>query len=549
MNNELLGASLYSLLLEGYENLYARQAYVDALNVFPVPDGDTGKNMVASMTKGIAEAKDIDNVSALAQRFAKSCLFSARGNSGVILSQFFSGVSNCLQALGAPASVDTATLALAFYKGYEQALASVSNPVEGTILTVLKDSTSFALEQAQPSTSLAEYFSLLVESAKRSLENTPNLLPVLKESEVVDAGGAGIVCIFEGMQAAAEGRKLLHTHTHTEAQMPTTTADKLPSASYQMRYGYCTEFILQLLESGEAFDKDAFVAHLQTLGDSIVAAQNGDIVKIHVHTFSPEKALAYAHSFGEFLTLKIENMDLQNLAESAPTLSQAAKKKHLKNAIVAVASGEGISQYFLEIGAHSIIHAGQTQNPSAEDFIEAFRQLDADNIIVLPNNKNIVLAAKQAQALYQDAAVFVVETASIAEGYSALSMMDTTATDTKEVLQSMTANLSRVTTGLVAAANRNATIHDVEIREGDFVSIVNGEINACAEDKNSAALKLLENLEDIDEKETIILFVGADVSNEEKEELEEALNEKYPLYDIFFIEGNQAVYSYILSIE
>ncbi len=545
INSELNGEIYYNLLLGGYENLFANRAYVDALNVFPVPDGDTGRNMGATMQKGVANVKITDSISALAKTFAKCCLFSARGNSGVILSQFFNGISKYLQSINSPSAIDTKTFAFALYGGYKQALSSVSKPVEGTMLTVMRDSAEYLLSNIKDILTFGDLFEALVLVAKKSLINTPNLLSVLKDAGVVDAGGAGILCIFEGMQAVFEGRK--PNGVIEESQQAETKVGKLPSSNYVMQFGYCTEFILQLLTSnGESFDKDAFVDYLHTIGNSIVAVVDEDVVKVHVHTFTPEKVLEYARKYGELISIKIENMDVQQLAESVP---QVIERKHIKNAVVAVANGAGVSQYFTEIGATYIINAGQTQNPSAEDFIEAFKRLDAENVIVLPNNKNIILAAKQAQKLYKEANVFVIETTSLAEGYSALSMMDATLTDVDKLIESMKSNLQNVTTGLVACANRDTTINGVTVKNGEFVGIAGSEILCSEKEKNDAVLSLLKKLPDIDEKETIVIFVGEDVTKIEKEALEGQLEDEYPLYDIAFIDGKQPIYSYVLSIE
>ncbi len=547
-NNTLNGTNLYELLLGGYLNLCSNMDYIDSLNVFPVPDGDTGKNMVASLKKAISDTKDITDATRLSQEFAKLCLFYARGNSGVILSQFFNGISKYLQSHGNPESITLKVFAMALKNGYKQALSAVLSPVEGTILTVLRESTEYLADIADQIHDINEFFVLLTQKTKQSLEQTPNLLSVLKEAGVVDAGGAGILCIFEGMKAVAEGKNINANSLFNNEQQAERGSKKFNDSAYSMRYGYCTEFILQTLSGSgrKEFDKENCVAFLSSIGNSIVAVQDQDIVKIHVHTFRPEKVLEYARQFGELLTVKIENMDVQNLnADDTPE----KPKKHLKNAIVAVANGQGVREYFTQIGADFIIDAGQTQNPSTQDFINAFNQLDAENIIVLPNNKNIVLSALQAKKLYKGANVYVIETTSIAEGYSALSMLDNLATDVQDLLSSMQRNLKNVTTGLVAMANKDTVLNDIKIFNGHYLSIVNGNIKACCKDKNDAVIELLGNTENIEDKQTFVIFVGADVSDDEKNCLLERLEEIYPLCDVAVIDGNQPVYSYVLSIE
>ncbi len=549
-NSELNGAYYYKLLLGGYENLYANQAYIDSLNVFPIPDGDTGKNMVATLTKSIAEMQTEENISELAKAFSKRCLFSARGNSGVILSQFFNGISKYLQSLGCPATIDVETFVFSLKRGYEQALSSVSRPVEGTILTVLRETVEYLIENLSNAVTFIKLFEMLISKVKQSLNNTPNLLRVLKEAGVVDAGGAGILCFFEGMQAILEGKKQAVKTPGVQTTNINVHIEKFTNENYTMVYGYCTEFMLQLLsgEGREEFNKDEFVEFLHTLGDSVVVVLEDDILKIHVHTFTPEKVLERAHKYGEFLSVKIENMDIQNLAPSI-SCGEEVKKEHLKNAVVAVSTGEGISKYFLEIGANCIINVEHSKNPSAEEFIQAFKTLDAENIIVLPNDKNIVLVAYQAKKLYKDANVHVIETSSIAEGYSALSMMERSEPDTDRFIRLMERNVKNVTTGKVAIANKSTTINRISVKKNTYVGIVNGEITNCNTDKNQAVISMLENLSNIDEKEIITVFVGCDVTDAEKDELSTMLEEKYPLYDINFIDGYQEVYFYVLSIE
>ncbi|MBQ3574029.1 MAG: DAK2 domain-containing protein, partial [Clostridia bacterium] len=435
------GQLFYQLLKNGLNNLKRNMQTVNDLNVFPVPDGDTGTNMWLTMKGGMNFASDGLSAGEMLQKLAYGALFSARGNSGVILSQFFKGMA--LKSEGI-ADISFAAFADAVQGGCEYAYAAVVNPVEGTMLTIIRDAAEY-LAGIRESGSFSENFAGLIEAIRASLRRTPELLPVLREAGVIDSGGAGVLCIFEGMHKALDG-EMISDDQADEADAEEFKLELLEDTGVD--YGYCTEFILQLqqrkIAHTEGFTIENLIAQLTSLGDSVVAVQDNEIVKVHVHTQTPEKALEYAHQFGEFLTLKIENMSVQH----NQTLSKASEvvQEHANIAIVAVASGSGMASYFRSIGATAIVEGSQTENPATGDFINVFDVVNADHIIVLPNVKNALFAAKQAAQMYTKSDVRVIETTTFAEGYSALSMINSECETIDEQIECMTEYLDYVTT-------------------------------------------------------------------------------------------------------
>lgn len=536
------GARLYRMLTNGWRNLRRNVETVDDLNVFPVPDGDTGTNMSMTLGGGVrAASEQIAEVGELMRLFSRGTLMSARGNSGVILSQFVRGFAESVQGKSALLTGDLLT---AMEGGVHCAYQAVFQPVEGTVLTVMREAT----EKLRSSTysDFSEGFALLIEEMKHSLARTPDLLPVLKEAGVIDSGGAGFLCIFEGMEMELRGVSVDDSEAADEPILtaaPTATAFGPDSV---LEFGYCTEFILQLLRAKiepSAFRLSEMTEYLETVGNSIVAVQDGDLVKIHVHTFEPENVMAFARRYGEFVTIKIENMSVQH--------NEVMEKQREKSrfAIVAVTSGAGIAEYFREIGATAIVEGGQTQNPATEDFLRAFQSLWAEHIVVLPNNSNVVLAAQQAAGLYDKADVRVLPTKSIAEGYSALSMMDLSCESVEELIAGMSAYLGGVTACSVTTATRDTHWDGLSIRKGDYIGLDNETIRSCATDKVTAAIELLQNLPDIDEKQVVTVFVGADATSEEADALQEALAERFPLLETGFVSGGQEVYCFLLCVE
>ena len=543
MQQFLDGEVLNSAFTVGYRNLKKNMAAINDLNVFPVPDGDTGTNMVHTFGGGLGAVTAQKNVGLYLRELSRAVLLNARGNSGVIFSQFIRGLYCGFEN---KETICFADLAYAFDCAREDTYKSIISPTEGTILTVIREATDYLTANANKFDDFKSGFEALLGCMKDTLVRTPQMLPVLKEAGVVDSGAAGLVCFFEGMYAYFCGLSF-DDIDEIEFNAPKGEISASFGPDSVMEYGYCTEFILQLMNAKtdiSSFSKDEFVKPLESLGDSIVAVVNDGIVKIHIHTFTPEKVLEYARKFGEFVTIKIENMSVQhNETQVAP------QKEQVKYAIIAVASGQGISDYFYSIGASLIIDGGQTNNPSVDDFLKAFDSFDAEHIIVLPNNSNIILTANQAAELYKASDVHVLPTKSLVEGYSALSMMNLWCDTVEELIDDMSSGLSTVVSAFVTTATRDTNIGGVEISKNNYIGIKNKEILICDQDRFKCATELVSNIMEQSEKEVIIVFYGEAVSEEEAKCFKDWLEEEYSLADIGFIEGKQDVYDYIISLE
>lgn len=537
------GIVLNDVFTVGLRNLKKNMSAINDLNVFPVPDGDTGTNMVHTFGGGLGAVAAEESVSEYMKKLSSAVLLSARGNSGVIFSQFVWGFGRGVEGKKEIAFSD---LANAFLCAKEDAYKAIITPTEGTILTVIRESAEFLEKNADKFDDFKTGIAALIDCMKDTLARTPDMLAVLKEAGVVDSGAAGLVCFFEGMYAYFCGVEIEDIEDFEATAKPVINTSF--GADSVMEYGYCTEFILQLMNAKTdiaAFSKEELVKELEKLGDSIVAVQNDSIVKIHIHTFTPEKVLELARSFGEFVTLKIENMSVQH----SETVTQAPQKEKVKYAVVAVASGEGIIDYFYSIGATAVINGGQTNNPSVDDFLKAFDGFEAEHIIVLPNNSNIILTANQAAEIYKNSDVRVLPTKSVVEGYSALSMMNLWSDTVEELISDMTSGLESVVSAYVTTATRDAFMDGVEIVKGDFLGIRNKEILVSLNNRFEAATTLIDKVMADDEKAVIIVFYGKNTDEAEVEALKDYLEENYPLVDIGFIEGKQDIYDYIISME
>jgi len=538
-----LSAALWRTMLEnGYKNLKKNMAVIDQLNVFPVPDGDTGKNMTMTLEGGVAGSREaVEDIGGMMKTVSRSSLLSARGNSGVILSQFIRGLAKGMKDKEVLSPAD---FIYAYESGVRQAYKAVARPTEGTMLTVLREGGEALKKRSFES--FEETLEFLLDMMRISLQHTPELLPVLKDAGVVDSGGAGIICIFEGMLCGLRGEEI---DDAGEPLNPAVFADTSSFNEYStLEFGYCTEFILQLLHAKTdipAFDLDKMTARLEAMGDSIVTVQEDTLVKVHVHTFAPEKVLEYARSMGEFISLKIENMALQH----NEVMQQQTELPHYRYAVVATATGEGMTNYFKEIGATAVINGGATNNPSAEDFISAFDTFTADYIIVLPNDSNIVLAANQAASLYKKADVRVLETKTLAEGFSALSMMNPEAESIKELIDDMTSGLPYVTTGMITTATRDVEMDGVSVKKDQWIGLTKKKILTCSPEPLESAMALFDALEDMEDKQVVTVFCGKDVSEDERAELESRFTDAHPLTEIGFVDGGMEVYRYIFSIE
>lgn len=548
------GQILKEMLLSGSNNLYNHYPEIDALNVFPVPDGDTGMNMNLTCTSG---AKEIQNrsdlsVSEIAKVFSRGLLMGARGNSGVITSQIFRGFSQGLEGLN---DANAIQFAAAFVNGVKVAYKAVMRPVEGTILTVIRESATHLSEVVKDTWTITKCMDVLIKEAHASLKRTPELLPVLKEVGVVDSGGAGLIKILEGMKLGLEGHFVERNKaTAMESENPLIAAG---AKMEDEEFGYCTEFIMCLGPDSvkKPFNEKRFTNVLASRGNSIVVVHDEDIVKVHIHTLNPGTVLNYAQQFGEFLKLKIENMTEQHHALEAGEAVEPhedlveEEKPRSKYAIIAVSSGDGITSFFNDIGVNDIVKGGQTMNPSAEDFVSAIKKANADIVYILPNNSNILMAASQACEMMSEDGVdaYVIPSKTILQGITAAIMFDPDGTK-EDNFREMKAALKNVKSGEVTFAIRDTEINGLSIKKDDFIGICEKEIVVNGDSKIEIALSLLEKM--VDETKSIItVLIGQDVTSEESEALAAKISSLYGDFDLDMREGGQPVYSFLIGVE
>ncbi|MBQ8310536.1 MAG: DAK2 domain-containing protein [Clostridia bacterium] len=539
-----------AMVRAGEMNLHLHMEEVNDLNVFPIPDGDTGENMLLTVQGGVSALSDENtNLSAVADVIAGGMLLGARGNSGVILSQFFAGIAEGFHTY---ADADVHAIEKAVACGVGCAFESVMTPTEGTILTVMRDAGSYAGNRSCES--VEEYFDAFIEEAKRALERTPTLLPVLQEAGVVDSGGAGLIYIVEGMYAALCGNEIAAPE-EVPAQQVHAIDPSLFGEDDVMTFGYCTELLLRLQTcktDPASFDVGMLTEYLQNIGNSVVTVKNGSIVKLHVHTVTPYRVLEFCQRYGEFLTVKIENMMLQHndtvaQKEAAPALADAVRERRCFG-VVTVATGEGICRSFEEMGADEVIFGGQTNNPSAEDFVNAFDRVNADTVFVLPNNGNVLLAARQAAQIYRGSDVRVIPTRSIGDGYAVLSMLDFDSGDADTVEAQMNEAMDGVLTAEVSRSIRDAEMNGVRIRTGDYIGILGKQIIASGTDREEIACASLDAL-DPAVHGVLLVIRGKGVSETDASVLTSYIKKKYPLTEVCESDGGQDIYDYILVAE
>ncbi len=531
------GNDFLNMLQSGANNLTNQHHEINALNVFPVPDGDTGTNMNLTFTSGLNDARKLltSHIGQLSKTLSRGLLMGARGNSGVILSQIFRGFAQSVESYH---EVDVLQLAKAFQMGKDIAYKAVMRPVEGTILTVLRESAqeTYDYTLANPEITVLEFFEYLVISANKSLENTPNLLPILKEVGVVDSGGKGYVCILEGFVASLKGEVIELLEIDESAHVSASDME-------HDEFGYCTEFIIRLDESAASrYNEDKFRAQLEAIGNSLVVVTDEDLVKVHVHTLKPGNALNLGQKFGEFVKLKIENMSEQHNT----ILDDASPKAHSKYAIVSVVAGEGIVKMFNDLRVEYIISGGQTMNPSTEDFVEVISKINADHIFVLPNNSNIIMAANQAKDILTDQDIHVITTKTIPQGLSACVMFNPDV-EVEENLEEMNDAVAHTKTGQITYAIKDTTFESIEIKENDFMGLKENKIVVTDTDRVEATKKLFELLLDED-SELVTLIAGEDVEDEEMESMVDYLEDKYDV-EVEASRGEQPVYAYIIGVE
>ena len=538
------GKLLKDMLASGANNLSNKFTEIDALNVFPVPDGDTGTNMSLTFNAGVKDALACtsDDVCDIAKVLSKGLLMGARGNSGVITSQIFRGL---YQGVDGMKEINGFQLANALVMGSRVAYKAVMRPVEGTILTVVREAADYTYAYATSTQDVTclQVMEKMLEEAKESLERTPDLLPVLKEVGVVDSGGAGLVTIFEGFVSALKGEVI-------ERQEAQESKEVAGAGMESEEFGYCTEFIIRLSEHGARnFQEEALRDSLARIGNSIVCVRDDDIVKVHVHTLTPGDALNMGQRYGEFAKLKVENMQEQheNIMMNATVEEKPKEEKpKQKYAIITVAAGDGLKDMFKELRADYVLSGGQTMNPSTEDFVQAIHQVNAENIFLLPNNSNIILAAQQAASVCEDLNVEVIPSKSIPQGLSACIMFNPDV-DFDMNLAEMNDAISMVKTGQVTYAIKDTTFEGLDIKAGDYMGLKEKDIVVSLPDKMEVTRQLLDMMID-GESEIVTLVYGEDVNEEEANEIASYIEDKYDV-EVELNNGMQPVYSFIIGVE
>ncbi|MEQ7015650.1 DAK2 domain-containing protein [Enterococcus avium] len=555
-----ISASQFQEMVEaGAKRLQVNAEYVNSLNVFPVPDGDTGTNMNLSMISGATAVVNSasDKVGELANVLAKGLLMGARGNSGVILSQLFRGFSKAILDVD---TLNAEDLAKALVHGVETAYKAVMKPVEGTILTVARESAKAGERKARQTDDVVEVMSAVVKYGKKALDKTPDMLPVLKEVGVVDSGGQGLLFIYEGFLNALNGEfQADDTYEPSPAEMDEmVNAEHHRSVQGQLatediKFGYCTEIMVRLGEGPTVdsnFDYGTFRNYLDGIGDSLLVVNDDEIVKVHVHTEHPGEVMNYGQKFGALIKVKVDNMRLQHetILEHDEEVAEfeAAPTERKPYAVIAIAAGEGVQELFKSLGAAYVISGGQTMNPSTEDILKAIKEVNADQVIILPNNKNIFMAADQA-AEVADVPVAVVPSKTVSQGMTAMLAFNGEQS-LEENKTAMTEMLDSVVSGQITNAIRDTAIDGVEIHEGDYLGMVDGKIILSEADKYQATLDTLNKMisEDI---EIITIIVGEEGTQAEAEKLSEAIEASYPDLEVEIHEGKQPVYPYLLSAE
>ena len=544
---------LSRMFLAGAKNLEAKKEWINELNVFPVPDGDTGTNMTLTIMSAANEVGALDNpdMETLAKAISSGSLRGARGNSGVILSQLLRGFTRSVRDLK---ELDAVALAAAFEKAVETAYKAVMKPKEGTILTVAKEAAAKATELAETADELEPFFEAVFAQAEDTLARTPDMLPVLKEAGVVDSGGQGLLEVLRGAMDAFLGKEV--DYSQFTGGTSTVKVTKISAeAEADIKFGYCTEFIIMTKEEMQIEEELKFKEFLSSIGDSIVVVADEDIVKVHVHTNHPGEAIERALTYGELSRLKIDNMREEHQEKLIKEAEKLAKEQEAAKpaepakdfGFISVSAGAGLSEIFKELGVDYLIEGGQTMNPSTEDMLNAIDKVNAKTIFIFPNNKNIVLAANQARDLTEDKEIIVVPTKTVPQGITAMISFvpDKSGEENAEEMMEAIAN---VKTGQVTYAVRDTHIDDKEIHEGDFMGIGDSGMLAVGTDKNAVVKETIGEMVDED-SEIISIYYGSDVTEEEAEELAAEIEEAYPDCDVELNVGGQPIYYYIISVE
>ncbi|HCZ3707796.1 TPA: fatty acid kinase catalytic subunit FakA [Staphylococcus aureus] len=548
MISKINGKLFADMIIQGAQNLSNNADLVDSLNVYPVPDGDTGTNMNLTMTSGREEVENnlSKNIGELGKTFSKGLLMGARGNSGVILSQLFRGFCKNIES---ESEINSKLLAESFQAGVETAYKAVMKPVEGTILTVAKDAAQAAIEKANNTEDCIELMEYIIVKANESLENTPNLLAVLKEVGVVDSGGKGLLCVYEGFLKALKGEKV-------GAKVAKIDKDEFVHDEHDFHgvintediiYGYCTEMMVRFGKNKKAFDEQEFRQDMSQFGDSLLVINDEEIVKVHVHTEYPGKVFNYGQQYGELIKLKVENMREQH-REVIRKEQHTAKPKMetVETAIITISMGEGISEIFKSMGATHIISGGQTMNPSTEDIVKVIEQSKCKRAIILPNNKNILMASEQAASIV-DAEAVVIPTKSIPQGISALFQYDVDATLEENKAQ-MADSVNNVKSGSLTYAVRDTKIDGVEIKKDAFMGLIEDKIVSSQSDQLTTVTELLNEML-AEDSEILTVIIGQDAEQAVTDNMINWIEEQYPDVEVEVHEGGQPIYQYFFSVE
>ncbi len=572
MASYIEASMLKRMFKSGAANLQNNKDYIDKLNVFPVPDGDTGTNLSLTMSYAIRELDKVGDMSvtAVSKAISKGSLMGARGNSGVILSQILRGFS---QAVDGKEKLGTEDFAKAIKKGAEVSYKAVIKPIEGTILTVVRETGDFAIKLAKKEKDMEQFLVQIVEYARESVERTPDQLQALKDAGVVDSGAKGLVTIYEGMLAAYKGNDIKLEQVQTTTQS-TPQATGAASVNEDIKFGYCTEFIIDTNED----NKDEIKDYMLKIGDSLAVVGDDGLVKVHVHTNDPGEAISEALKYGQLLTVKIENMrfqhenivleqgneghegesthsehshasfvndeDIESSAHASKAIEEPVEKK--KYGFIATSIGDGLNKIFKDLGIDYVIAGGQTMNPSTEDFLAGIKNINAENIIILPNNGNIIMAANQAKEI-SEGNIAVIPTKNIPHGFSAMLAFDPEL-DLEENAENMTEILEDVKAGEVTFAVRDTSMNGVDIKEGNIIGIAQKEIKVAGDDVTKTTFDLIDSL--VDEDASIIsIYYGEDVKEDEADALRAMLEEKYADLDVEMFYGGQPLYYYLISVE
>ncbi|MCL2376667.1 MAG: DAK2 domain-containing protein [Defluviitaleaceae bacterium] len=545
------GKMLRSMIIEGSNGLTANKVRIDALNVFPVPDGDTGTNMSLTALAAAREVEklDTDDVFVVSKAAASGALRGGRGNSGVIFSQLFRGFSKALDGLK---SADTSQVAVGLASASKTAYKAVMRPQEGTMLTVARHMAEAAEDASYGTKDMEAFLKEVLEEGRVILKKTPDMLPVLKQAGVVDSGGEGIICFFQGMVEGMHIKNPQLTTASAEPQVQEPNFSALANFSTEeITFGYCTEFFINVQNFSEA-DEDSFKEYLETMGDSIALVADDEIVKVHVHTDHPGAVMEKSMEIGPLSNLKIENMRFQHhgaitfLDSNENQTAHAVPAEEKEMGIVTISSGAGFKKIFEELGADYIVEGGQTMNPSADDIVSAINKINAKNIVILPNNKNIILAAKQTVHLCEDKNIFVIESKNLPQGISAMiNFMPENSVE--ENVEAMEQALNEVTTGQITYAVRNTTMDGQKVKKGDFIGILGGKIACAHQDVNIAAKELISAIM-TDNPGVLTVYLGED-AKEGNEDIENYIKENYEDCELEVVVGGQPIYHYIFAAE